>query len=493
MALSAADVVNVQSTIEPIAAATRNFGALLIIGTSSVIGPAERIRQYAALDGVADDFGTAAPEYLAADLVFSQSPQPAIVYVGRRVGSAIGGYVISKAFNASEQAALLTTLQAITAGAMSVTVDGTPRALAGLDFHSITTLGGAADVIAAALTQATVVWSASTGTFTVTSKTTGTGSSVDYAINTGSGTQIAATLGLTSSLASSKSEGMAAETPLAATQLLADRSADWFGCLHADTSLTNSDHTAIAAYIEGTSPTRLYGITTQDLATLNPASTTDLAYLLSAAAYSRTFIQYSASSPYAVASAYGRAFTVDFGGNNTTITLMFKQEPGVVPEDLSETQASALKAKHCNVFVRYNNSTAIIQHGVMCNGYYFDEIHGASWLANDIQTAVYNLFYTTTTKIPQTDAGVHKITTVVEQRCVQAVANGLLAPGVWTGPTIGDVTYGTALAKGYYVYVPLIATQSVADRAARKAPPIQVAAKFAGAVHSANVILNFNR
>ena len=34
---------------------------------------------------------------------------------------------------------------------------------------------------------------------------------------------------------------------------------------------------------------------------------------------------------------------------------MYKQEPGVLAELLSETQAQALKAKRCNVFVRYQN------------------------------------------------------------------------------------------------------------------------------------------
>ncbi|MFX5801658.1 DUF3383 family protein, partial [Acinetobacter baumannii] len=74
--------------------------------------------------------------------------------------------------------------------------------------------------------------------------------------------------------------------------------------------------------------------------------------------------QYSSSSPYAAASLFGRLLTTDFNANNTTITLMYKQEPGIVPESLTSSQADALQAKNGNVFVEYSNDTAIIQYGV---------------------------------------------------------------------------------------------------------------------------------
>ncbi|ELJ9363915.1 DUF3383 family protein, partial [Salmonella enterica] len=66
--------------------------------------------------------------------------------------------------------------------------------------------------------------------------------------------------------------------------------------------------------------------------------------------------------------AFGRAFTVNFNGSNTTITLKFKQEPGVTYETLDLSQAKALDAKNCNVYVYYQNDTAILQQGVMSSG-----------------------------------------------------------------------------------------------------------------------------
>jgi len=207
----------------------------------------------------------------------------------------------------------------------------------------------------------------------------------------------------------------------------------------------------------------------------------------------RTFVQYSSSAAFASASIFGRAFTVDFDGSQTTLTIKFKQEPGVVAESLTETQAAALAAKNCNVFVNYNNSTSIVQNGTMADGHFFDEIHGTDWLEDDIQTDIYNLLFTSPTKIAQTDSGINRIVGRISARLEQAVTNGLVAPGVWNGPDIGALSSGDTLSKGYYVYAPPVATQSQADREARKAPVIQCAIKLAGAVHSSNIIVNVNR
>ncbi|WP_201510471.1 DUF3383 family protein, partial [Escherichia coli] len=177
----------------------------------------------------------------------------------------------------------------------------------------------------------------------------------------------------------------------------------------------------------------------------------------------------------AALSAFGRAFTVNFNGSNTTITLKFKQEPGITYETLTTNQAAALDAKNCNVFVYYQNDTAILQQGVMSSGDFFDERHGLDWLQNYVQTNLYNLLYTSITKVPQTDAGVTRLLSNVEQSMDQSVTNGLVAAGVWNGGPIGQLDSGDTLTKGYYVYAQPISEQAQADREARKAPVIQVA------------------
>lgn len=489
--LAVSDVVNVQIVMSPKAAATRDFGALLILGASNVIDTNERIRKYSSLDAVASDFGTSAPEYLCASLFFSQSPQPSTVYVGRWAKIASPARLNGGALSIAQQD--MANFTAVTAGSMKITVDGTLKTLTAMNFSAAANLNAVASIITTALSGATCIWNANFSRFEITSPTTGVTSTLTYASATGSGTDVSALLGLVTGVASAPVAGIAAETLLSSVTYLANFSTLWYGLQIADTSPTDADILGVAGFIEGASPSRIFGVTTQNPLALDGTSTADLAYKLDAANYKRTFSQYSSSSPYATASIFGRAFTVNFQGNNTTITLKFKQEPGVTAESLNPTQAAALKAKSCNVFVNYNNDTAIIQEGVMANGFFFDEVHGLDWLQNDIQTAVYNLLYTNPTKVPQTNPGINRIVTTIDDRCEQAVNNGLAAPGQWNGPDVGAITSGQFLTKGYYVFANSIDTQSQADREARKAPVIQVALKLAGAVHFSDVIVNVNR
>lgn len=237
----------------------------------------------------------------------------------------------------------------------------------------------------------------------------------------------------------------------------------------------------------------MFAVTSSDSGIIDSATTSDVASALKAAGYSRTFVQYSTKSKYAALSAFGRAFTVNFTGNNTTITLKFKTEPGVTYETLTSSQAAAVDAKNANVYVYYANDTAILQQGVMSNGDFFDERHGLDWLQNYVQTNLFNLLYTSTSKIPQTEAGITRLLTNVEMSLDQAVSNGLVAPGVWNGGDIGQITAGDTLTKGYYVYAQPLSSQAQSDREKRRAPLIQAAIKLAGAVHYADVQINVVR
>lgn len=382
--LPVSNVVNVDVIMSPTAATGRNFGSLLILGTSTVIPVTERVRLYSAIEDIADDFGVDSPEYEAALAYFGQSPKPTQVFIGRW----------AKTLSSSETGPVETAVQAVTA-------------------------------------------------------------CLQYT--------------------------------------------NWYGLVVADDAaadadvLTPADVIAVAKVIEASGVSRIFGVTSREPGIIDSASTTDIASQLKVGKYARTFIQYSTKNHYAAVSAFGRAFTVNFNGSNTTITLKFKQEPTVPYETLTTGQAAAVDAKKANVYVYYANDTAILQQGVMSNGDFFDERHGLDWLQNYVQNNLFNLLYTSTTKIPQTDAGVTRLLSNVEQSMDQAVTNGLVAAGLWNGGPIGQLSSGDTLTKGYYVYAQPLVQQAQADREARKAPLIQVACKLAGAVHYADVQINVVR
>lgn len=374
-------ITNVTVTLSARAAQGRNFGSMLILGDSTVIPIAERLRAYSSPDDIGDDFGVDSEEYKAAVIWFSQQPQPTLVYVGRWVKTLADG-------EAGEVETLLEAVNAL----------------------------------------------------------------MDYNV--------------------------------------------WYGLHLAVPEADYPDDATIitvSAAIEASTVSRIFGITTDEATILDAATTTDLASKLKAAKYSRTFIQYSTSSRYAALSAFARAFTVDFTGSNTTITLKFKQEPGITYETLGTSQANNLEAKNCNVYVYYENDTAILEQGVMSNGDFFDERHGLDWLQNAVQTADFNTLYTSTTKIPQTDAGTTTRIANIELVLDKAVQNGLFAPGKWTGGPMGQLNTGDMLTKGYYTWAENVDDQLQVDREARKGVPIQVAGKLAGAVHYGSVAITVVR
>lgn len=374
-------VTNVTVTLSARAAQGRNFGSMLILGNSTVIPIAERLRLYSAPDDIGDDFGVDSEEYKAAVIWFSQSPRPTQIYVGRWVATLVDGEV-------GEEETLLEAVNAL------------------LDYNS------------------------------------------------------------------------------------------WYG-LHLAVPEgdypSDADMIAVSAAIESATVSRILAITSDEADIMSAAIETDLASKLKAAKYSRSYIQYSSTSRYAALSSFGRAFTVNFTGSNTTITLKFKQLPGVTYETLGTSQANALEAKNCNVYVYYENDTAILEQGVMCNGDFFDERHGLDWLQNAVQTADYNTLYTSTTKIPQTDAGTTTRIANIEKVLDVAETNGLFAPGIWTGGPMGQLSTGDTLTKGYYTWADTVDNQLQTDREARKGVPIQVAAKLAGAVHYGDVAITVVR
>lgn len=482
-------LVRASVNLAPLAAARRGFGTLMIVGDSNVINGVERLRTYVDLESVATDFGTSAPEYFSAALYFGQSPRPNQLMIGRWLRTATGGLVQGGILTTAEKVMSIWT--AITAGSFSVTIDGVVKTLSTLDFSAQTNLNGVASIINAALTGGTIAWDGSR--FTVTSSTTGVASVVGYASPTGAGTDISALLKMTSATALAPVPGFIAETPVECVAQMANISGVWYGLTFASSTMPTDDQVVdVAAFIEGASISRIFGFTETDTRVLDAAWTVDMASRLKALLYKRSFVTFSANQ-YAVSSMFGRAFSVNFSANRSTITLMYKQEPGIVAELLTETQAQTLKSKRCNVFVRYMNDTAIIQYGVMSGQAYFDEIHGLDWFADSIQTALYNLLYQSKTKIPQTDAGQNQLVTAAANVCAEAINNGLVAPGQWNADGFGQLERGQFLTEGFYIYTQPMALQDQSIREQRIAPPIQIALKLAGAIHEIDAIIDVNR
>ena len=278
----------------------------------------------------------------------------------------------------------------------------------------------------------------------------------------------------------------------------------WYGLTFPQNTavkLQLSDYVSIAAYILASSRSRMFGVTLYGNGTgaaggtacLNSAITNDLASVLQSLNNKRVVVMYSSSNPAAVETMYGRAFTTNWAASNTAYTLAYKQAPGITAEILTQNQFTALVSKGCNADISVDNNTQFIWPGQMSQGYFFDEVHGTDWFANQVQTNVFNVLYQTQTKVPQTDPGSNMIATAINAANAAAVFNGFVAPGQWNGPPIGNLQTGATLTTGYYVFYPPVASQSQADRETRVSVPFQDCIKLAGAVQEVDVTIFVNR
>jgi hypothetical protein len=496
--LSVNSLINVEVSLAAAGAQGQDTSDLLLLTGNTVIDLTTRYRIYTSLSAVGIDFGTDSLEYAAALLHFSQVPQPPRLLIARWAQAAAAGQLIGGALTAQQQA--IANFVAVGAdGGFSVAIDGNAvQHITGINLSEVANLNAVAAAITTALAgSATVTWNPVYGQFTATSATTGAASAVSFfsaAVGVGV-TDITPLLGLASTFSGSMEvQGAAAETALAAATLMdASFGGKWYALVMPSIT-ADADHVAVAQFIEATKRKHFYGVTTGEAGCLVPTSTTDLGYLLAQANVKKTAWMYSSSSAVAIVSLLARILFVDYTAQNTVINLMYKNCPGLTAENLSDTANAALAAKNGNVFQELDNGVSIITTGTTATtNVFIDTIIGADVFAVTLQVGIFNALYTSTTGIAQDDSGMHILVAAAQAVCDQFLANGYLGPNDWTNAGFGTLNSsgrtGDYLEDGYYVYAQPVVTQAKAQRAARIAVPIQIAATCAGAINTANVLV----
>lgn len=195
-----------------------------------------------------------------------------------------------------------------------------------------------------------------------------------------------------------------------------------------------------------------------------------------------------------MAAAYaGRGMSVNFEGNATTNTMHLKPL-ATIDADTGITQAILGTCQTLGVDVYPSIAGRAV---VFCSGGddFFDNVYNLDWLVWQLQVAGFNALATTGTKLPQTEPGIAVLKGAYLDVLSQAVANGFVAPGEWNSPELfgnpQDLIRNIA-ELGFYLYSQPVNQQSQAAREAREAPLIQIAVKYAGAVHSSSVIVYVN-
>lgn len=495
MTIPVSSVVNVSIAIGATFPARAGFGTLNIVtAETGVVGIAERIRSYQNLDGVTADWPANSEVVAAATAYFSQQPKPTSLKVSTRYptaqpGQLRGGAVVDNAAN-------LALFTATTDGSFTISIDGDSQNITALNFSADTNLSEVADAIQTALQAVgTGGYTAATCThdgtrFFINSGTTGVTSTVSFLtpVDPATGTDISSLLQMQQGECT-KTDGIAAETITASLNAIQNVDSDWYGLLFTkevrDLVQINGEDAVEAAADWCEARVKVFGNTSNDLDVLDSVTTTDIASVLAAKNLRRTMTTYSSfPSQYPSASILGRAFTVNFNQVNSTITLKFKQMPGITVEQLTQSQKAVLDSKLANALIEVGSSDMFAE-SFMANGVFFDEVHGVDWLQNAIETNVFGYLLTRTTKVPYTNKGLAAIEQQVISALDEAVRNGLAAPG--------ETIDGEFLPNGYKTVVIPVEDINQSDKEARHYPGLSFTVLGAGAIHSVQINGVFER
>lgn len=498
MTADTSNVINVALIPEGATAQRDNMNVVAIM-TSQQDGPlstAVRHKIYTRASDVAADFGTSSQMNDFAQAFFATQPNP--VNAG---GYLVAGYWRSADEDVAATAAILTgaqlsgasvvpQLQEISDGSFDIDVDGVTENITGMDFRSVTTLAEAVTVVDDELTGATATLS--NQSIVITSDTTGATSELTFVTDPGSGTFVGNILALADGTGATIVQGAADDT------LSAETKEEALNALKAEVNfkgymfIDNPTDVESDTLAEWSQANDTLGYDVFDDPTNLEVDPTNVVWDIKLSGYTNYRMMYSKAGNRKLAASYmARAHTVNFNAENSALTMHLKTL-SVAAEEYTQTQITAAKTVGLDIYTTIKQTPAVLTSGA---NDFVDNRYNLIAFVDAVQTDMFNVLKATGTKIPQTRRGVNQLVDQGEQTSRLFVRAGVFAPGEWSSPdTFGDLdTFKQNIRdNGFYWLAGSLAGQPQADRAARKSPVLQAAVKNAGAVHSADIIINFN-
>lgn len=387
---------------------------------------------------------------------------------------------------------ILTALKLITAGDLTVTIDGTDATIAGLDFSKISTVADVVKILSDKGLDCNISV-VNTNKIQFQSRKYGADSTIALKATTGgSGTDLYG-----ASYFDGANQVTVAGTDESGTSLVdaiaAAEEVGYFGGILTTQKLSNNGIIAVATAVQAKD--HIYFEAIQALSNIATLGGT-----IKAASDTKTRLlaktdQGADISKIAVATYATIAQSSNYSGAGTALTMNLKELAGVLPDyNMNSTYYNIAKTNGVDIYASTEGLSCVYSFD---NGYYTDDATNLLWLKKALEVSGFNYLRKTNTKIPQTEVGMSGLKQAYESRCVQGVANGVIGTGLKWNDSIpfGDPEdfQRNIEEKGYYIYSLPIAQQQQAEREARIAPVVQIAIKLSGAIHSSNVIVQIQR
>ncbi len=509
------DIVNVVVNTQNPGVTRAGFGVPLIVSQNAAW--VERQRVYTDIPGVLADWPATTPEYNAAVKVFSQSPRPTKLRIGRantspvtqRWAVAVAAVTIGAVYKlfdsdatGAKQTVSYTALASIAwahsaaarvpgdlisndGGKLYICITG------GVDGNAGGPTGTNADIVDGAAhwmyagaggvgvaSNDAIVYNlmlginALSGAPSTTQSLQGVAGSktlrvLATATNVWVGIEIADpnVLALTQDHAAPAGGSLA--TDLAA---IASENNDWYGII----TLYNSSAYVAAGAAWAETQQKIYVPATNDTAsaTTADAGATDVLHNLKAASYARSagFFQPRAFD-FADAAEIGRFFPIAPGGDNWRLKTLAGITSGWGNgQQFTATQIQNLKDRRANFYYDLAGVSVIGGDGKVAANEYIDVIRGRDWWVARVGERLANLLIQNE-KIPFTDDGIGLVEAQVRAQNDEGITAGLINPGSPPGIPAPTVT------------VPKSGAVSQADRQARQLNNVNTSWVLAGAIN----------
>lgn len=438
--MSISDHVALTISTDSVRVARAGFGTPLVLSYTGVIS--NRLELVEDLAGVvALGFATTSPEYLMCSAIWSQSPSPQYVAIGRCDLAPTLAYKWTPTAINSHEYILNVKGEGVTAEAVDFTSDATAT-------------------VAEICTGMTNALNAVVGkNFTATDNTTDV-----TIVGTAAGDWFSIEQAL---IGDGKIEVTHAD-PGAATDLAAIKvyNDNWYCVLNAYNS--DAHVKAIAAWVETQKKIYIAGISMSEAVTLADGGG-DTIDDLQTSAYERTAAMYHPDpSEFADCAWAGAVLCYNPGAT----TWKFHTLSGISATSFTSTQRTNLTAKYGNGYEVVAGVNMAFE-GTCADGDFIDTVRGLDWLDDDISTRVFATLAAASNagkKIPFTDAGVAVIQADIEASLLYGIQRGVLSD-----------------SPAPVVTVPDVADVSAANKTIRNLPDIKFTATLAGAVHKVTI------
>lgn len=443
-----------------------------------------RIQYFSSLDAVAEACGVSTAPYYAASAFFSRTTRPTTMAIGR---------IFEEGTAAKLESGALTNVQylmGITDGSLQIDVNGQNYQITNIDFSECTTVQEILAVVDKVIqtSGAPINVAVDTNTHHITLTTTNTGDGAElsymYAIE-GVGTDISTFCQCTADTATSLIQGytpgdIASELSLIRKAAKCN-SRDCYGWV-LDAKYRDTDDCKLAMdWAEANAPAYL-SVCTNSPNAYNTANTDSVAYYGWDKQLKRTSIIYHHNeSSYPDMSYIALALSTNYALENSTLTMKFKQLDGIATSPLTETQVSNLDARNVNCYVLMGNSSSIIREGKQCADTWFtDSLVNLDNYKEELQVEVYNVFLRNK-KVPYTTAGQNLLVSACSKINNRYTRNGTFADREVEDTTVES---GVKVLPATEIKPASVASATTSERASRLAPPIEIIAYEAGAMHS---------